>query len=92
MYTTEEIGANKIAKYLNDNGIKTKRNCKWTQTSVTRILKNPIYIGVIINRKEEISDFLTGKRIKNDKDKWLIKNNPSISIIDEDTFKKQKKK
>lgn len=88
MYTTEGMGANKIAKYLNDNSIKTKRNCKWTQTSVTRILKNPIYTGVIINRKEEILDFLTGKRIKNKKDKWLIKNNPSISIIDENMFKK----
>ncbi len=34
-----------IAKFLNSNGIKTKKNSKWSIWAVRRILKNPIYTG-----------------------------------------------
>ena len=61
-YTEEGFGAAKIANMLNEKGIKTKRNCNFSQNAICRILTNEIYIGKIINGKEEVSDFLTGKR------------------------------
>jgi site-specific DNA recombinase len=39
------MGMWKIAKNLNDRGLKTKRNKPWGQTSVHYILTNPIYKG-----------------------------------------------
>lgn len=36
---------NKIASYLNINGIKTKNGVTWKDTSVYKILNNPIVIG-----------------------------------------------
>lgn len=36
-----------IAKNLNENGVKTKRNGKWNANTVRRILHNPIYCGFI---------------------------------------------
>lgn len=41
-YINGGYGASKIAFMLNDMGIKTKRNCLWSQHSVCGILKNPI--------------------------------------------------
>ncbi len=86
LYTKDHIGANRIAYILNQEGIKTKRNCKWTQTAVTRILNNPIYIGRIVNGKQEVEDFLTGKRRTLEKNQWMLAQNPRLKIIEEDVY------
>ena len=65
-YTEEGCGALKIARRLNDAGIKTKRNCAWQQVGVCTILTNELYIGKVINGKEEVADFLTGQRTTKD--------------------------
>lgn len=86
MYIDDRFGAAKIAKKLNSEGITTKRNCNWSQAGINRIITNRIYIGEIINCKEEIEDFLTGIRVKNDEKDWLITENKKMAIIDEETF------
>ena len=91
LYTKDHIGANRIAHILNQEGIKTKRNCKWTQTAVTRILNNPIYIGRIVNGKQEVEDFLTGKRRTLEKKHWMLAQNPQLKIIEEDVYFKAQK-
>ncbi len=91
LYTKDHIGANRIAHILNQEGIKTKRNCKWTQTAVTRILNNPIYIGRIVNGKQEVEDFLTGKRRTLEKKQWMLAQNPKLKIIEEDVYFKAQK-
>ena len=58
-YVEDGYGGSKIADMLNQRGLKTKRNCNWSQVTVCRILTNPIYTGKVINGKEEIVDFLT---------------------------------
>lgn len=90
MYTKDRIGSSRIAKELNQMGIKTKRNCEWTQNGVIRILNNEIYTGKVINGKEEIADFLTGKRKKIEEDKWIIVKKPELEIVSEETFEKAK--
>lgn len=88
MYVEQELGAAKIATQLNQNGYKTKRNCNWTQTAISRIITNRLYIGEIINGKEEVSDFLTGTRQSLDEEKWLITKRPDLAIINEAIFVK----
>lgn len=39
-------GTVRVANYLNDKGIKTKRGTKlWRGTSIRALIDNPIYIG-----------------------------------------------
>ncbi len=88
MYIQKNWGTNRIAKVLNSEGIKTKRGCNWTQNGIVRILSNEIYIGRIINAKQEVEDFLTGKRRNNSKDQWLIVEKPDLRLVDEETYNK----
>ncbi len=86
LYINGGYGANKIAQILNADGITTKRNCKWTQNSIVRILTNQLYTGRIINGKQEVADFLTGERKQNDTEEWIVKDKPELRIVDDKTF------
>lgn len=85
-YLNEGYGAAKISYMLNERGLKTKRGCRWTQNAVCRILENQIYTGKIINGKEEVADFLTGKRVLKNQEEWLIADKPELRIIDDRSF------
>ena len=85
-YTEEGYGAAKISNMLNEKGYKTKRNCKWSQNAICRILTNEIYTGKIINGKEEVSDFLTGQRREKDETEWMVVERPELRIIEDETF------
>ena len=87
-YTEEGFGAAKIANMLNEKGYKTKRNCKWSQNAICRILTNEIYTGKIINGKQEVSDFLTGQRKDKDETEWFVVERPEIRIIEDGTFER----
>ena len=87
-YTEEGYGAAKIANMLNEKGCKTKRNCKWSQNAICRILTNEIYTGKIINGKQEVSDFLTGQRKDKDETEWFVVERPEIQIIEDETFER----
>ncbi|MBU5431785.1 recombinase family protein [Intestinimonas sp. MSJ-38] len=85
-YTQEGYGASKIASMLNDRGLKTKRNCQWSQNAVCRILTNELYTGKVINGKEEVADFLTGRRAEKDETQWLVVDKPALQIIPPEIF------
>jgi DNA invertase Pin-like site-specific DNA recombinase/uncharacterized Zn finger protein len=85
-YNEEGYGAAKIANMLNDRGVKTKRNCSWSQNAICRILTNELYTGKVINGKEEVADFLTGQRKEKDKTEWMITERPDLRIIEQDDF------
>lgn len=87
-YTEEGYGASKISNMLNEQGTRTKRNCKWSQNATCRILTNEIYTGKIINGKQEVTDFLTGQRREKDETEWLVTEKPELRIIDDETFEK----
>lgn len=87
-YTEEGYGAAKIANMLNEQGVKTKRNCKWSQNAICRILTNEIYAGKIINGKQEVSDFLTGQRKEKEEEEWMVVERPELRIISNEMYKK----
>lgn len=90
-YTKEGYGAAKIANLLNEKGYRTKRNCKWSQNAICRILTNEIYTGKIINGKQEVTDFLTGIRVKKDKEEWLVTERSELKLIEQEQFEKAQK-
>ena len=87
-YTEGGYGASKIAKMLNEKGLKTKRNCDWSQNAVCRILTNELYTGKIINGKEEVADFLTGQRKEKEESEWFVTARPDLRIIEDEVFDK----
>ena len=87
-YTEEGYGTSKIASMLNDRGLKTKRNCKWSANAVSTILSNELYTGKIINGKQEVSDFLTGTRVNKDADEWMVTERPELRVIKPELYDK----
>ena len=87
-YTEEGYGASSIANMLNERGYKTKRNCKWSQNAICRILTNELYTGKIINGKQEVADFLTGQRTDKDESEWMVVERPELRIIDDEAYEK----
>ena len=85
-YIQDGYGAAKISNFLNERGLKTKRNCRWSQNGVCRILTNELYTGKIINGKQEVTDFLTGQRADKDETDWMVVERPDLCIIDPETF------
>lgn len=45
MYVEEGLGLRRIARYLNDSGIVTRRGSRWSVVTVRDILRNRVYIG-----------------------------------------------
>lgn len=90
-YIKDGYGAAKISTFLNDRGLKTKRNCAWSQTAVCRILTNELYTGKVINGKQEIKDFLTGQRAEREESAWNVVERPEMRIIDPETFEAAQK-
>lgn len=86
LYVNDGCGAAKIANILNESGIKTKRNCRWSQNAVCRILTNELYTGKIVNGKEEVEDFLTGKRAVRDETEWMVTEKPELKIIEPELY------
>lgn len=86
LYINDGCGAAKIANILNESGIKTKRNCRWSQNAVCRILTNELYTGKIVNGKEEVEDFLTGKRAVRDETEWMVTEKPELKIIEPELY------
>ena len=73
---------------LNERGLKTKRGCLWSQNAICRILTNELYIGKIINGKQEVVDFLTRQRIGKKEDEWFVNERPDLAIVDAKIFEK----
>lgn len=86
-YVYKGIGTTKIAWDLNDRGIRTKKTkSKWVQTSIVRMLKNPIYTGRVTNKKSEVTDFITGTRKDLPEEEWIVVERPKMRIISDELF------
>ena len=86
-YVYKGMGTTKIAWELNDRGIRTKKTkSKWVQTSIVRMLKNPIYTGRVTNKKSEITDFITGARKDLPEEDWIVADKPEMRIISDELF------
>lgn len=90
-YVCDGYGAAKIANLLNEQGERTKRGCRFSQNAICRILTNEIYIGKIINGKEEVMDFLTGVRQSKESHDWMIMDKPELRIVSDREFEQAAK-
>ena len=82
-------GTRKIASHLTNEGIFTLKNCPfWSPKTIRRMISNPLYNGILISRKTETKDFLTGSRMPvSNTDEYTFKS-VELKIIDDRTFRK----
>ncbi len=86
MYTQCKMGLRKIAAGLNDKGIPSKCGGSWNPKTISRILKNPVYMGVLVNNKTETVDFLLAKRREVPQNERYYHNRPELAIITKETY------
>ena len=70
---------------------KTNSKALWSAGTVIRVLKNPIYTGVLVQGKETTPSYKVHKRITKDKDEWTViedSHEAIISRIDFDSVQK----
>lgn len=77
------FGASRIAKYLNSNGYVNRDNKIWRHNTISRMLRNPIYMG---RRRYNLTD---KENHLNSIDEWKLQPlNKELILIPEDTFMK----
>ncbi len=86
LYTRESLSCSAIANILNKDGVAGKLGGRWTQKSVSRMLKNPLYTGLLINHKTTTADFLTGKRRELPREDWFCHSRPELRIVSDADF------
>ena len=91
------ISINKIKEILTKELVKTPSMFKnmnkisshhgiWSTRTINDILKNPIYIGTLVQCKQKKVNYKSKKRIRNNVDNFIICENVVDAIIDENTF------
>jgi DNA invertase Pin-like site-specific DNA recombinase len=78
-------GGHRVAKYLNEKEIKTKRGNYWTTDTVMSLLKNPIYKGYYVSGKRPST---RGENKRVSSDNWIYSNEqiPELIIINEELW------
>lgn len=87
-YVYENASKSAIAKYLNQNGITTRKGRKWELKTVEYILENPFYTGKI---RWNYTSHAPGKLIK-DADEWVIVDGQHEPIISQELFEAASRK
>ncbi len=91
-YVNENMGCSKIAKELNQLGIKSYTGTEWEKSTITNLIKNPIYIGKLVWKKKCIRKSKeSGKKrdtYTRPADEWIICNGKHKAIIEESIYLK----
>lgn len=83
----EGNGHYKIAKILNEEGYRGKLGGYWSQSSITQILGNEVYTGMLVLQKTYSENHLTKRRMINngEKQKYVVDEHHE-PIISTETF------
>jgi DNA invertase Pin-like site-specific DNA recombinase len=85
-----KLGATRIARKLNELDIKPLVNDKWTKSSITDILKNPVYIGMIrwsYRKEKKIAKDSKISKVRRKSEEYIEVKGLHEPIVSEDTFK-----
>lgn len=89
-YTEEGWGQARIAKYLHENGYKTKKMKfdAWSNCTVGSILTNQLYIGKVVNGRQTTKGALTNERDNHPEEEWYVTERPEFRIISDEQWEK----
>ncbi|MCL2547003.1 MAG: recombinase family protein [Oscillospiraceae bacterium] len=81
-------GPSKIARILNEDGIKSPSENHWATTTVAKILERKEYLGHTVNFKTSRISYKNKKKLDNPTDKHMVFENTHEPIVDLDTWEK----
>lgn len=58
----------------------------WGHTTINRILRNPVYIGILVQGKETTTSYKSKKRINVDEEDWIVVEDTHEAIISKKDF------
>lgn len=88
LYVDQGYGTHKISMLLNERGLTSLRGVPWSTTAVSRILKNKLYAGYVVNGKSEVSDFIEKTRRKKEESEWIEIERPELQIVPPEIWEK----
>ena len=87
--TDRFMGGSLIAQELNAMGLTNSSNKLWRHNTITRMLRNPIYMGYKKYNVTEFKGARTKGRRELSRDEWILQPfNPELVIITEQQFEK----
>ena len=87
-----ELGIPNPASYKKEQGFRYENphaaanDGLWNATTVTRILQNPLYIGVMQQGKQRVISYKVHKRTSVPENEWFVVENAVPPIISKETF------
>lgn len=87
LFVNNGDGVGKIARYLNENNMPTKKGIKWSQKQITDVLENPIYTGMQITHKTECVDINRKITVDIEKEEQIPHHFEHLRIIDDELFR-----
>ncbi|MDR1706289.1 MAG: recombinase family protein [Clostridiales bacterium] len=86
------LGIPNPTKYKNDKGLNLKNpsgnDGLWSPSSVRRVLTNEVYLGKMIQGREEIINYKVHKSRKKPKESWYVVEGTHEPVIEAATFQK----
>lgn len=70
---------------------KGKVQAQWSAASVIRILKNPVYLGVLAQGKETTPSYKVHRRVRKDESQWIVVQGCHEAIVTKTDFDKVQK-
>ncbi|MDD4332553.1 MAG: recombinase family protein [Patescibacteria group bacterium] len=62
LYASNKYSFSSLAKYLNDKGLKTKHKNPFTVSSIKDILKNKVYLGLVVSPRRDCPNVKGGHK------------------------------
>jgi DNA invertase Pin-like site-specific DNA recombinase len=92
LYTEELWGMARIAKFLYEKRVRTKKlingepNYNWSQTTIGHLLRNEIYIGKVINGRQSTKNLYTSERFTKPEEEWFVTDRPDFRIVSDEMY------
>ena len=83
-------GSRTISKILYQDGIRNRTGNQLEESSIRRIIKNPLFKGVVVMNKRHF-DFERKKEIKNPESEWIYHQGLVPAIVEEELWEKANK-
>lgn len=83
-------GSRTISKILYQDGIRNRNGNQLEESSIRRIIKNPLFKGVVVMNKQHF-DFEKKKEIKNPESEWIYHQGLVPAIVEEELWEKANK-
>jgi DNA invertase Pin-like site-specific DNA recombinase len=83
----EAVGSQRIARELNDDGIRPVEGGAWSPTTIQNMLVSPMYRGEIVwNKSHARDEWRARKRVDVPESEWIRVPVPQLRIVDDVTW------